>query len=573
MIKTIEKNFYKLFEPIFINLFQNFTIYCYDGKLILKNILKNWPLFFNIIPLHLFDCKLAAWVLFSKSDFDYSFEYLFREYFINNNNNNDNFIDNNEENNFIINNKNNENNLIDIKFDFDFNNLNNNLNNNKNNLNNNNNNFNNNINNLNEIYLNFMLVNFLKFLFYNLQLTNNIIKKMEKSEFNYLIEKESPLIFLLSKMELTGIKTNFNQIKKLIKDIKNYLFLLQKEVNKFAEEEINISSPKQVSNLLFNKLNLKIPSNNNYNNNKNNFNNDNNNINNKNKYQSTSDLVLSSISHLHPLPKIILEYRSISKLLNTYIHPLILLNNKNNNNNNNEINLNNNNKNKNNEINLNNNNNNNNNDNDNNYNEEGEDDDNNNNNNGKIFCNWNQTNSANGRISSTSPNLQNLPRSPILLHFNFIDNLNNSFNNLKNNTNNNNNNNLNNINDNNINLNNNNINIINKININNNNDNNNNNNNNNNINENSLENNNNKTIKIDIRSAFEAEKGNCFVAFDYSQLEARILAHYCLDNDLVYFFRSGQDIHSLIAAKCFNTSVDEVSSFEREKAKTICYGY
>jgi DNA polymerase-1 len=56
-------------------------------------------------------------------------------------------------------------------------------------------------------------------------------------------------------------------------------------------------------------------------------------------------------------------------------------------------------------------------------------------------------------------------------------------------------------------------------------------------------------------------------AFDYSQLEMRILTHMSKDPILIEFFKNGQDIHKLIAGRWLNKPPEKISSQEREQAK------
>ncbi|MCX6712754.1 MAG: DNA polymerase, partial [Candidatus Vogelbacteria bacterium] len=75
-----------------------------------------------------------------------------------------------------------------------------------------------------------------------------------------------------------------------------------------------------------------------------------------------------------------------------------------------------------------------------------------------------------------------------------------------------------------------------------------------------------------IRNAFVAEKGHKLAAFDYSQIEMRILAELSGDKDLIHIFKSGQDIHSGVASRVFGVPENEVSKEMRRKAKVINFG-
>ena len=75
-----------------------------------------------------------------------------------------------------------------------------------------------------------------------------------------------------------------------------------------------------------------------------------------------------------------------------------------------------------------------------------------------------------------------------------------------------------------------------------------------------------------IRSAFVAEKGHSFVAFDYSQIEMRILAVLAKDEKLINVFKEGKDVHSSVASFVFGVPEDKVTKDMRRKAKVINFG-
>ncbi|MBE2894945.1 DNA polymerase I [Spirabiliibacterium falconis] len=75
-----------------------------------------------------------------------------------------------------------------------------------------------------------------------------------------------------------------------------------------------------------------------------------------------------------------------------------------------------------------------------------------------------------------------------------------------------------------------------------------------------------------IRKAFIAEKGNCIVAADYSQIELRIMAHLSGDKGLCEAFAQGKDVHRATAAEIFGVSLEQVSSEQRRSAKAINFG-
>lgn len=76
----------------------------------------------------------------------------------------------------------------------------------------------------------------------------------------------------------------------------------------------------------------------------------------------------------------------------------------------------------------------------------------------------------------------------------------------------------------------------------------------------------------EIRRLFTAEPGNVLVDADYSQIELRILANIAGDEAMCEAFRSGEDFHTLTAAKVFHTEPDAVTSELRRRAKAVNFG-
>ncbi len=76
----------------------------------------------------------------------------------------------------------------------------------------------------------------------------------------------------------------------------------------------------------------------------------------------------------------------------------------------------------------------------------------------------------------------------------------------------------------------------------------------------------------EIRRAFVAAPGCCFLSADYSQIELRIMAHMSNDTHMIDSFCSGEDIHTATAAKIYKVPVDEVTADMRRKAKTANFG-
>jgi DNA polymerase I len=79
-------------------------------------------------------------------------------------------------------------------------------------------------------------------------------------------------------------------------------------------------------------------------------------------------------------------------------------------------------------------------------------------------------------------------------------------------------------------------------------------------------------IGREIRKAFVAEPEHVLLSADYSQIELRVLAHMCGDEELIEAFRRGADIHRTTAAKIFGVAEDAVTSEQRRASKTINFG-
>lgn len=154
-------------------------------------------------------------------------------------------------------------------------------------------------------------------------------------------EIEAPLIEVLANMEYTGIKIDTAQLKEYSKLLQGELDKIESEAIGLAGESINLSSPKQVGVLLYEKLQLnpKVKKSA------------------KGSYP-TDEETLNELLDAHPIVGKILEYRGIKKLISTYTDALPELINPAT---------------------------------------------------GKIHTTFNQSLTATGRLSSTNPNLQNIP--------------------------------------------------------------------------------------------------------------------------------------------------------------------
>jgi DNA polymerase I len=156
-------------------------------------------------------------------------------------------------------------------------------------------------------------------------------------------EVELLLITVLADMELAGVRIDAKYLRTLSAEFGTAVSGLESEIYAIAGECFNINSPKQLGEILFNRIGLKSTK--------------------KTKTgPSTSLEVLEQLANEHELPKKILEYRSVFKLKSTYVDALPLLVNSRT---------------------------------------------------GRIHTSYNQAVAATGRLSSSDPNLQNIPvRSP-----------------------------------------------------------------------------------------------------------------------------------------------------------------
>ncbi len=161
-------------------------------------------------------------------------------------------------------------------------------------------------------------------------------------------EVETPFMKVLIGMEFQGFKIDAPYFKRLEQEFKNELHVLERQILELIGVDFNLNSPKQLSEILYERLELP-----------------------QNKSRSTDEKSLLKILDKHPSIALILEYRELNKLFNTYTTPLLRLKDK---------------------------------------------DD-------KIHTTFIQTGTATGRLSSHSPNLQNIPvRSPkgLLIRKGFI---------------------------------------------------------------------------------------------------------------------------------------------------------
>ena len=139
-------------------------------------------------------------------------------------------------------------------------------------------------------------------------LAGKISEDMEAHSVTGLYDRmEEPLLKVLARMERTGVKMDFTQLADYTASLENELREREARIREMAgEPDLNISSPKQIGHLLFEKLALdpkaKAKSGVRYS-------------------YSTDEDTLRALADKHPIINEILEYRAVKKLLSTYIAP------------------------------------------------------------------------------------------------------------------------------------------------------------------------------------------------------------------------------------------------------------
>jgi DNA polymerase-1 len=173
-----------------------------------------------------------------------------------------------------------------------------------------------------------------------LKLKNHFGPALDKEDLAKLFhEIEVPLIEVLADMEMEGIKLDIPLMESFSIKMESELGSVEQRIYFIAGEEFNINSPKQLQEILFEKLGLKP-------------------VKKTKTGYSTNIEVLEQLALVHELPKEIIEYRGLSKLKSTYVDALPRLVNPKT---------------------------------------------------GRLHTSFNQTITATGRLSSSDPNLQNIP--------------------------------------------------------------------------------------------------------------------------------------------------------------------
>lgn len=235
---------------------------------------------------------------------------------------------------------------------------------------------------------------------------------------------ELPLIPIIESAQSYGILVDTAHLKKLSETYHQKLDESTARIYEMAGMEFNINSPKQLGEVLFDKLGLTAKG--------------------LKKTEggarSTRESELAKLRDAHPVVAEILDYRELQKLLSTYVDNLPTLIDTD----------------------------------------------------GRLHTTLNQAGTTTGRMSSTNPNLQNIPVRG--------------------------------------------------------------------------------GYGEDVRNAFVAPTGSVLLAFDYSQIEMRVLAALSDDENLKEVFRTGADVHTSVASRVFNVAPHEVTSEMRRRAKVINFG-
>lgn len=148
------------------------------------------------------------------------------------------------------------------------------------------------INKANEIELyEYTLESIKKYLLVNSEYLVNVLRKIEM-----------PVALVLSKMEEKGIMVDIKYLEELNEELAGKLEKIKEEIFASVGHEFNINSPKQLSDVLYNELNLPSK-----------------------KGFSTREDILVSLSGAHPCVEKLLEFRELSKVYGTYTSPMLVM--------------------------------------------------------------------------------------------------------------------------------------------------------------------------------------------------------------------------------------------------------
>ena len=175
-----------------------------------------------------------------------------------------------------------------------------------------------------------------------LQLKNRLEQELKRENLEELFYSiEMPLVRVLAEMEISGVRIDTDALRQSSAEMSREIEAIEQEIHQLAGVPFNISSARQVGEILFERLKIDEKA-----------------RKTKTGQYSTTEEVLEKLRNRHPIVGKILEYRGLRKLLSTYIDALPELINRRT---------------------------------------------------GKIHTSFNQTITATGRLSSSNPNLQNIP--------------------------------------------------------------------------------------------------------------------------------------------------------------------
>jgi DNA polymerase-1 len=138
------------------------------------------------------------------------------------------------------------------------------------------------------------------------QLYKILADELKTNRMTELSERiEMPLIRVLSDMENSGFRLNTEDLNKFAIELRSQIINIEKEIFRLAGTEFNISSPKQLGEILFERLNISGGT-----------------QKTKSKQYSTSEEVLVRLKDRHDIVDKVLEYRALKKLLSTYVEAL-----------------------------------------------------------------------------------------------------------------------------------------------------------------------------------------------------------------------------------------------------------
>jgi DNA polymerase I len=174
------------------------------------------------------------------------------------------------------------------------------------------------------------------------RLTSALRSEVEQAGLEKLYgEMDLPLVPVLARMEQAGVKIDMAALAKMSSELQREIAGKEKEIYEVAGMEFNVGSPKQLGDVLFNRMNLPKPVK--YG---------------KGRTISTAVDVLEELSENHPIARMVLDYRQLTKLKSTYVDALPAMINSST---------------------------------------------------GRVHTTFGQTGTATGRLSSANPNLQNIP--------------------------------------------------------------------------------------------------------------------------------------------------------------------